>query len=78
MRYVSKPASGDDTGNPSTCSRKELIAERDALGRWAGEGGAPSDPCHTLARIEAGLARLTREENQLVHHRVDRDDRKDD
>jgi hypothetical protein len=78
MRYVSKPASGDDTGDPTTFSRKELIAERDALGRWAGEGGAPSDPCHTLARIEAGLARLTQEENQLVHPLVDKDDRKDD
>ena len=42
----------------TTQLRRDLLEERDALVRWAGEGGAPADPYNTLPRIEARLERL--------------------
>ena len=46
----------------------ELLEEKDALERWAGEGGWFSDPCGSLARIEAKLELQTEPQSVARTH----------
>jgi hypothetical protein len=56
-----RPTPNEGAGRATPYCRRELMAERDALDRWAGDGGAPDDPWQRMARIEVSLVRLAQE-----------------